>query len=97
MKKEIIGFVFFINVFNSPIVAANLHNVPGHAEKSFKFNYPGRLFYKWEILNKDNLCAVFFVWNNKSLAVKEVETIGLARFISYQFPYTQFLSPNIEF
>ena len=42
MKKEIIGFVFFINVFNSSKVTANLHNVPGHAEKSFKSNHPGR-------------------------------------------------------
>lgn|GEM_PF-6421021 len=36
MKKEIIGLVFFINVCNASIAAANPHDMPGRAEDSFK-------------------------------------------------------------
>jgi hypothetical protein len=85
MKKEIIALLFFMNVLTCSAVAANPCDAPAQAKESFKNEYPGALYSKWETLDDGHIYDVRFVWNNQSLVAyyNEVgEAIGFAKIIS---------------
>ncbi len=85
MKKNIIVFILFINVFSSSAFAGNLYDVTQQAKESFKKQYPGALYATWETLEDNNTYSVRFVHNNQSLVAyydEDGTSIGFARVVA---------------
>ncbi|MEO7766152.1 MAG: hypothetical protein ABIS01_01955 [Ferruginibacter sp.] len=85
MKTNIIVLLFFINVFSSCAFADNIFDVTQQAKESFKKQYPGALYAKWETLADGITYSVRFVHNNQTLVAyyeEDGSSIGFARVVS---------------